>query len=448
MFRIGDFSKMTQVTIKALRLYAKLGLLPPAWIDRFSGYRYYDLEQLQQLHRILILKDLGFSLEQIRTMNDSELTAGQLRGMLIIKKAELEETLRKDQERLDRVLNHIAQLEGDGGLHALDVRFKPLPAVRIASLRRRVPSRSAVTAFTKEAQRLILEELRRLRLDMQGGWVLISHDLDYADRNLDLECGKVLEPHRGGEMPGILAPLQLRRLDEVPMAACILNTGGVQSETALSRLFTWLSNNGYRISQPVREVCLDSMEGMEGSQVVEIQAPVISERTVLQPLDSEWIQKELKMDIKFETKPAFTVVGLRYFGKNEHQEIAQMWGEFNRREAEIQHAISGPCYGVCSMPDEANDGAFEYVACVEVSRVDEEHLPEGMVVRHVPAARYAVFEHKGRLNTLGDTYNNIYQKWIPQSGLKLKGGFDMEVYDCKFKLNSDDSIFYIYVSVE
>ena len=68
MFKIGDFSRLAQVSVKALRYYGKLGLLKPAWIDRYTGYRYYTAEQLPRLNRILALKDLGFSLEQIKQL--------------------------------------------------------------------------------------------------------------------------------------------------------------------------------------------------------------------------------------------------------------------------------------------------------------------------------------------------------------------------------------------
>ena len=65
MIRIGDFSKLSRVSIKALRLYDEMGLLKPVDVDRFTGYRYYEFDQLPRLYRILALKDLGFSLEEI-----------------------------------------------------------------------------------------------------------------------------------------------------------------------------------------------------------------------------------------------------------------------------------------------------------------------------------------------------------------------------------------------
>ena len=91
MFKIGDFSKLAQVSVKTLRHYGKMGLIKPAWIDRFSGYRYYTADQLPRLNRILALKDLGFSLEQIRQLLRDDLPAAELRGMMRMKQAEVEQ---------------------------------------------------------------------------------------------------------------------------------------------------------------------------------------------------------------------------------------------------------------------------------------------------------------------------------------------------------------------
>ena len=61
MIRIGDFSKLSRVPIKTLRYYDEMGLLKPLHVDDFTGYRYYEYEQMTHLYRILALKDLGFS---------------------------------------------------------------------------------------------------------------------------------------------------------------------------------------------------------------------------------------------------------------------------------------------------------------------------------------------------------------------------------------------------
>lgn len=85
MIKIGDFSKLAHVTVKTLHHYGEMGLLQPARIDRFNGYRFYTLEQLPRLNRILALKDLGFSLEQVAQLIDENLTVVEMRGMLRMK---------------------------------------------------------------------------------------------------------------------------------------------------------------------------------------------------------------------------------------------------------------------------------------------------------------------------------------------------------------------------
>ena len=82
MLKIGDFSKMVRVPVPTLRYYDQVGLLKPIEVDRFTGYRYYSASQLPRLHRILALKGLGFSLEQIGAVLDEGLTPEQISGML------------------------------------------------------------------------------------------------------------------------------------------------------------------------------------------------------------------------------------------------------------------------------------------------------------------------------------------------------------------------------
>src|ERR1700720_1207341 len=103
MFKIGEFSKLVQVTVPTLRYYDQVGLLKPVHVDRFTSYRYYSASQLPRLNRILALKDLGFSLEQIAQTLDEGVSPEQLRGMLRLKRAELRQHIADEQARLARV---------------------------------------------------------------------------------------------------------------------------------------------------------------------------------------------------------------------------------------------------------------------------------------------------------------------------------------------------------
>jgi AraC family transcriptional regulator len=152
------------------------------------------------------------------------------------------------------------------------------------------------------------------------------------------------------------------------------------------------------------------------------------------------------MDTKIVRKPAFMVVGMSYVGNNQNQEIAQLWGQFNPRSIEIKNILWDAAYGVCIMKEGLEEGAFEYVAGYEVNEVNQ--LPEGMVARLVPESKYIVFEHKGTLDKLRETYDNVFQVLLPQSGQKVTNLPTMEVYDEKFLIDSPESVFYIYVPIE
>src|SRR5579859_4226400 len=100
MFRIGEFSKIAQVSGRLLRYYDEIGLLRPQSIDPETGYRYYSARQLPRLNRILVLKELGLSLEHIARLLDQETSAEEIRGMLTFRKAQIEQALQEEMERL------------------------------------------------------------------------------------------------------------------------------------------------------------------------------------------------------------------------------------------------------------------------------------------------------------------------------------------------------------
>src|SRR5437667_9973674 len=124
MFKIGDFSKLSLVSVKALRYYDELGLLKPAQVDEFTGYRYYTASQLTRLNRILVMKDMGLSLSQIAHLLDNEPTPDQIRGMLRLKQVELRQELAEGQARLARIEAWLQAFEQEVTMPVLDVVLK------------------------------------------------------------------------------------------------------------------------------------------------------------------------------------------------------------------------------------------------------------------------------------------------------------------------------------
>ncbi len=120
MFRIGEFSRLAQVTVKALRLYDERGLLVPARVDRASGYRFYSAAQLPRLQRILALKDLGLSLQEIGDLLDGGPDTDAIRDRLELRRTTLERELLDGRARLARVEAYLAGLAREGDMPAYD----------------------------------------------------------------------------------------------------------------------------------------------------------------------------------------------------------------------------------------------------------------------------------------------------------------------------------------
>ncbi len=128
MYGIGTVARLAQVSVRTLRYYDELGLLRPVWADPDTGYRWYAPDQLQRLHRILALRDLGVTLADIGRLLDNGVSAEQLRGILALRQAEATERLAIETERLARVEARLRQLE-EREMADYDILVKGVEAV-------------------------------------------------------------------------------------------------------------------------------------------------------------------------------------------------------------------------------------------------------------------------------------------------------------------------------
>ena len=132
MLTIGDFARLAQVSPRMLRHYDEIGLLRPDRVEPATGYRLYAVGQLARLHRLVALRDLGLSLQQIGNLLDQEVSIDQLRGMLRMRQAQVEQTLVDEQARLRRIEAHLRALEGSTNVVALDIVIKSTDPLRVA----------------------------------------------------------------------------------------------------------------------------------------------------------------------------------------------------------------------------------------------------------------------------------------------------------------------------
>ena len=220
MFRIGEFSRIARVSARLLRYYDELGLLKPGVVDPASGYRYYTSSQLQRLNRILVLRDLGLTLEQIGGVIDQSASADQLRAMLELRRADAERALAEEATRLRQIEARIAQLDGGGEGDLDDVLIRAEPARRIVAVRDTVGSFVEARQIIGELARMLTKRLPREAL---GALIGIAHSAEFEPDAIDVELGFVLTGEVPPDLPSIgQRPLQVRELPAVPlMAACV-----------------------------------------------------------------------------------------------------------------------------------------------------------------------------------------------------------------------------------
>lgn len=128
MLKIGDFSKLSRVSIRMLRHYDDIGLLKPAEIDRFTGYRYYREDQLFTIGRITSLKDMGFSLADIVKMLDIYNEPAEMDAFLAEKQTELNEIAKQTEYRLTLLETARKRLRKEHNMN-FDVTVKTIPGI-------------------------------------------------------------------------------------------------------------------------------------------------------------------------------------------------------------------------------------------------------------------------------------------------------------------------------
>jgi DNA-binding transcriptional MerR regulator len=272
MFTIGDFARHGQVSVRMLRHYDATGLLRPARVDPVSGYRFYEAGQLARLNRIIALKDLGFTLEQVRAMLDQQVSAEQLRGMLRLRQAELQSQIAADTSRLSQVEARLRIIEMEGAMPADDMQVKRVPAVRVAQLTATAASLEPAS-ITPVIQPLYEELGRRLG---QAGLVPAGPAIAYYEDAPDGDRVLVHATLPVSAVPASGYDVEVIDLPGISQAATIVHRGSMDNVMAtIQTLAQWIEDNGYRAIGYPREVYLECPEDRD-KWVTELQEPITS----------------------------------------------------------------------------------------------------------------------------------------------------------------------------
>lgn len=255
VFSTGAFARLAQVSVRTLHHYDEIGLLAPAQVDDRTGYRWYSAEQLARLHRILALRDLGFSLGEIQPIVDEEVSLDELRGMLRLRRAEASGRIAAEGERLARVEARLRQIEDEHSRSMYDVVVKPLDPLRLAGVRARSP------AFGNETLGPIFGRLfgdlhaRLARVDVAptGPSVALYYDSDDPDTPIDVVAAVPI-----GSQNVSATDVELLDLPSVPRAVATIHRGHMNRvDRGYEALLRWTEQTGERVDGYSREVYLD-----------------------------------------------------------------------------------------------------------------------------------------------------------------------------------------------
>ncbi|MCS1352344.1 MerR family transcriptional regulator [Mechercharimyces sp. CAU 1602] len=267
MFRIGQFSKLTRVSTRMLRHYDKLGLFCPAEIDRFTGYRLYSAFQIPLLNRIVKLRDMGFSVNEMNEIIDKYDNKVFLHTALNSKLKQIRKNIDVEHLKHERLTKALNELEEDNMKYS--VELKKLPLIKVFSLKENISD------YNKE-----IELWERLNLfctenniqTTDSGIYSIYYDDEHKECDVEMEVAVPVK-----ELLEDQNPFTYKELPEIPYAATIRYTGSYENiMPAMTAIAEWIEQNKYEIIGYTRGYGIKHPENEQNPYnfVTEIQIPV------------------------------------------------------------------------------------------------------------------------------------------------------------------------------
>jgi DNA-binding transcriptional MerR regulator len=283
MLKISDFSRLAQVPTATLRYYDQLGLLKPARVDEFTDYRYYDVEQLPRLNRILALRDLGFSLDQIGRLLKDDVSVDELKGMLAMRQADAEREVAETQARLARVAARLHEIETGGQRPQYDIVVKSVEPTWVVSTRQIVPQAEQMGALCWSLHGQLREWMRGQGIKALGfpapELLNLYYNSEYTEENLDVEAAVVAAQPKMLDTTMLRhaqLPILVRELEGAPIVASGIHRGHMRDlHRLIKSLIVWIGSNSYTLVGPLRELHLTPRDpGSPDKHVVELQVPI------------------------------------------------------------------------------------------------------------------------------------------------------------------------------
>ncbi len=266
MYRIGEFSKLTKTTIKALRYYDEIGLLKPEYVDEENGYRYYTTSQLFSLHKIIALRQIGLSVTD--TLN--VISGDNVENILQNRKAEIQSFLNEAQNQLSRVNCILSENEEDLFMNYQAV-IKELPECIVYSKRMKLDSYKEYFNVLPALGEAVMKANPNLKCTTPEYCFIVSHDGEYKENDIDVEFCEAVDKV-GKEIDGVV----FKKVKSVK-AVTVMHKGSYEGlRNAYAFIMKWIEENGYKAIENSRENYIDGIWNKENEEdwLTEIQVPV------------------------------------------------------------------------------------------------------------------------------------------------------------------------------
>jgi len=280
MFSIGEFARHGRVSVRMLRHYDTIGLLRPASVDPVSGYRFYQASQLADLNRVVALKELGFTLQQVQAIMAEQVSAAELRGMLKLRRAEIQAVLEAETTRLARVEARLLTIEDEARPPADGVVVKRLAPVRVAELA--APAAGwepeAITPVIGPLYCELWPRLASAEIATAGPAIAYYEDAPAGDGTIIVHAAVPVVAAAPGQVaaagPAEDSGLAVVDLPAVESAAVIIHHGSMDDVMPTGQaLARWIDANGYRSDGYIREVTVEWSPDRD-QWVTELQQPI------------------------------------------------------------------------------------------------------------------------------------------------------------------------------
>ncbi|MDT3398626.1 MerR family transcriptional regulator [Streptomyces sp. B1866] len=273
MLTIGDFARHGRVSVRMLRHYDAIGLLSPARTDPFTGYRWYEAAQLARLNRIVAFKDLGFTLQQVATLLDEQVSAEELHGMLRLRRAELAERAAADARRLAGVEARLRTIEREGRMPTDEVVIKTVPAVRVAELTgvAAKDTNEDIAAVIEPLYEQLFERLEAAGVTPREPAIAYYEPAPDSDEGLVVHAAVPVSAE-----PGDARGFAIVDLPEIEAATVVHHGPMAGVLSTYQAIAQWVETHNYRSTGMSREVYLVATpDDDQSGWVTELQEPVV-----------------------------------------------------------------------------------------------------------------------------------------------------------------------------